>query len=223
MSEKGRTMLEILMVLAIIGVLTIFALFGFRFALKKHMANQAVKYVQVLAASSRAWMGTQMAHLDHSNEGLDIAREQGQVLGDYQKEYASLPLTRLPTSVDNFGLLPLDELMSGVRIKKEHGNSYFDIFEDAKVTAMLTKDNDLVINVEEMTVDECKQLVTSNVDSDEIIADLERGNRYIRCSATTYAPCSHPAECRESDCDELGNNDISLSELAEKICVEKKY
>ena len=219
MSEKGRTMLETMMVLAIIGVLTIFSLIGYRFAIRKHMANQAIKYVQVLAAGSRSWLGVKMANIDRSNEGLDRLIEDGRVLGDYQKwddetstEYATLPLERSPTEIDGFKLLPLDELISGVRVTSKYaGRPYFEIFDNARVSAMLTKDNDLVVNVEKMSVKECKQLITGNIDSDEIIAGLT-SKRYIRCSATTYTA--------EKDCDTNTNADITLDELAEKICGE---
>ena len=189
MSEKGRTMLETLMVLAIIGVLTIISLFGYRLAIKKHMTNQAVKYVQVLAASSRSWLGVQMANVDRSNEGLDADIEDGLILG-YPTEYGSLPFEQVLTSSDNFNLLPLDELMSGVRIKRTGTNgdrTYFEIFDNAKVSAMLTDRNDLVVNVEGMTVKECKELISSNIDSDEVVSRLS-GNKYYRCSATTYSP-----------------------------------
>ena len=64
--ERGRSMVEMLGVLAVIGVLTVGGIYGYTFAMSKHKANEAASLVSVVkeemdaavAKGSQARMGT---------------------------------------------------------------------------------------------------------------------------------------------------------------------
>ncbi len=49
--QQGRSMLEMLGVLAIIGILSITAFVGFNYALNKHRANTVIEDVMLVASS----------------------------------------------------------------------------------------------------------------------------------------------------------------------------
>ena len=220
MTQKGKTMMETLMVLSIMGILTLVALVGYRWALRKHMANQAVKYIQTLAASSRSWLNVKAAQLDYSAEGTDFDIEfENNVLSDYVQEQGNLYLGASPSDPHSgFPVLPLDELISNVAVTD---NRYFEVFENAKVTAMLTTDdrnhNDIdsynvVVNVENMKVRECKQLILSNVDADEIRSSI-RLRTYYRCSDDKFSTSDLcPAD-----------NLMTLAEVAEEVCQPRSH
>ena len=47
-SEKGRSMVEMLGVLAIIGVLSVGGIYGYTIAMNKHKANEVAQYMSML-------------------------------------------------------------------------------------------------------------------------------------------------------------------------------
>ena len=71
-SEKGRSMVEMLGVLAIIGVLSVGGIYGYTVAMNKYKANEIVQtasMVAVLAQSQNAGEGAVAELSDLQNEG----------------------------------------------------------------------------------------------------------------------------------------------------------
>ncbi|MDR2901544.1 MAG: type II secretion system GspH family protein, partial [Lactobacillales bacterium] len=71
-NESGRTMLETLSVITIIGLLSLMALSGFRYAMKKHRENESLDQISKTVVSSR----TGFLLRAHSNS-LDEVHEGG--------------------------------------------------------------------------------------------------------------------------------------------------
>ena len=77
-TEKGRSMVEMLGVLAIIGVLTIIGITGFRYALNKHYANQTVERLMrravVLAGQANFGQNPSLHEFDENDGEYPISR-----------------------------------------------------------------------------------------------------------------------------------------------------
>ena len=78
LNEQGRSMVEMLGVLAIIGVLTIIGITGFRYALNKHYANQTVERLMrravVLAGQANFGQNPSLHEFDENDGEYPISR-----------------------------------------------------------------------------------------------------------------------------------------------------
>lgn len=69
-NENGRSMIEILGVLAIIGVLSVGGIYGYKVAVQKHRANEIVQTASILATLSQSADGGEGDCIMLSNTSL---------------------------------------------------------------------------------------------------------------------------------------------------------
>ena len=75
-NENGRSMIEMLGVLAIIGVLSVGGIYGYTVAMRKYKANEIVQTISMLATlakSANAGQGIEAAGLKLSDSGLETS------------------------------------------------------------------------------------------------------------------------------------------------------
>ena len=70
-SENGRSMVEMLGVLAIIGVLSVGGVYGYSMAMRNYRANEVAQTLSMLAVLARAANGGEGANLTLTASGLD--------------------------------------------------------------------------------------------------------------------------------------------------------
>ncbi len=72
-NENGRSMIEMLGVLAIIGVLSVGGIYGYTTAMKKYKANEVAQTISMLATLSHAANGGYGGQVTLANSGLELS------------------------------------------------------------------------------------------------------------------------------------------------------
>ena len=71
-SEKGRSMVEMLGVLAIIGVLSVGGIYGYSVAMRKHKANEIIQVASMLSITAETKNNGEGDCLNIDDDGVDL-------------------------------------------------------------------------------------------------------------------------------------------------------
>ena len=72
-NENGRSMIEMLGVLAIIGVLSVGGIYGYTMAMRKYKANEVAQTISMLATMAHAANAGQGDNISLENSGLETS------------------------------------------------------------------------------------------------------------------------------------------------------
>ncbi len=126
-SQSGRSMVEMLGVLAIIGVLSVGGIAGYSLSMRRHRANQILDYVSKYAID--AYSQCYKDVIDGNNSYITDLEDCPQYLPSYYADSDETPnIGPLPTGIKELGLSALITNNDGEEII-----SVFTDFTDAKL------------------------------------------------------------------------------------------
>ena len=142
-SENGRSMVEMLGMLAIVGVLSVGAIGGYSYAMNKHRTNELI-----YEATKRAqWVGTQL-EMNNSNPSINTFGTDSFGGGTFDAVLTNLPNNQIGIVVKDLKEAVCDNIKSSIgdntvilAIKDERGTG--DVTCDEGLTATLVFNRDL--------------------------------------------------------------------------------
>ena len=84
-SEKGRSMIEMLGVLAIIGVLSVGGIAGYSKAMMKYRTNKTIEQISLISGNIRSFFGPQKSYIDldyHYSSSRDVLIKKAKLVPD---------------------------------------------------------------------------------------------------------------------------------------------
>ena len=138
-NETGRSMVEMLGVLAIVGVLSVGGVYGYGVAMKKHKANELLHQASMLAAD----VATRIATGKNLTNITDFGSSSNGTFSDTATQINDEQFTLQITDVDEAVCKQLQSMNGGMVRKVECGTAD----ANGKTTATLKFNNDLTSKV----------------------------------------------------------------------------